>query len=271
MYELLFLDVDGTLKQEPHPISEVNKETIDRACRAGKKISIASGRNRDLILRTIKELKLDEYGSSYTIALNGAHIFENRSKKTLRIVSISLELTRFLFEKAFEFGISGHIYTENYAYFNYQDSQFDWYKKEDCRSELADMNREDLGLLEPPLKFILMSRESGLLDRYKEEVLPVTSGILNAEFSSRYTLEFTSVYASKGLAMGYIASLHGYPVSSAIAVGDGENDISMLKMAGLGIAMKNALDSVKAVADTITERTCREDGVSEIIEKYLLV
>ncbi|HKL79679.1 MAG TPA: Cof-type HAD-IIB family hydrolase [Mobilitalea sp.] len=270
-YELLFLDMDGTLKQEPDQISEKNKEAIRLACKAGKKVMIASGRNRDLILSTVKELHLDIYGVSYTLALNGAHIIDNITGNTLHSVPISLALTQYLFEKAYKYEITSHVYTENFVYFNYKDFQFDWYQKEGCDCRLVTLEQPGLGLEEMPLKFYLFSKDSKKLELYKQETEKVTEGILNAEFSSKYSLEFTSIHASKGLGMEYVCGLFGLPLASAIAAGDGENDISMLKMAGLGIAMNNALDSVKAVADTITKRTCKEDGVTEIIEEYLMV
>jgi hypothetical protein len=269
-YELIFLDVDGTLKQEPYTISDRNKDAILTALRAGKKVSIASGRNKDLILQTVKELRLDEAGDSFTVALNGAHIVENRTGRTLHTVPIPLQLTRFLYEKSYEYGISSHVYTENLVYFNYQDNQYEWYGKQGCRCRLVQMDREDLGFVETPLKFLLISKDREKLEAVKRAAVPVTTGILNAEFSSIYTLEFTSVHASKGLGMEYVCRLHNLPLSKVIAAGDGENDISMLKLAGLGIAMKNALDPVKASADAVTTRTCKEDGVTEIIEEYLL-
>lgn len=269
-YELLFLDVDGTLKQEPHGVSAKNKEAVKEALRMGKKISIASGRNKDLLMNIVKELKLSDYGDTYTVALNGAHIFENCTGKTLHTEPISLEMTRKLFEKAYELRITCHVYTENYVYFNYNDSQFSWYQKEGCNCLLVDMDREDLGLSEPPLKFYLFSKEAHKLERYKSETDTFLEQSFNAEYSSKHSLEYTSVHASKGLGMEYVCGLLQKPLSRAIAAGDGENDISMIKMAGLGIAMKNGLDSVKTVADTITEHTCKEDGVTEIIHKYLL-
>lgn len=270
-YELLFLDVDGTLKQEPHAISQVNKKAIQRACRAGKIISIASGRNRDLILRTVKELHLDEYGTSYTVALNGAHIIENNTAKTLHTVPISMELTRYLFKKTYELGISCHVYTEGPAYFNLQDEQFDWYADEGCDCRPIDMDHKNLGMTWEPLKFYMYSQDIARLTALKEQTQSVVSKELNAEFSNEFSLEYTSIRASKGLGLEYICKLYNMPLSLAIAAGDGENDISMLRMAGLGIAMKNSLDTVKTSADIVTKRTCLEDGVAEIINEYLLV
>ncbi|MDF2541168.1 MAG: Cof-like hydrolase [Herbinix sp.] len=270
-YELLFLDVDGTLKQEPEGISDVNKEAILKACRAGKIISVASGRNRDLIMNTVKELRLNEFGDTYTVALNGAHIIENKTGRTLHTVPISMELVTFLFQKAYEHKVSCHVYTENYIYFNYHDIQFEWYKKNGGYCELVNMGNLDLGIKEVPLKFYFYSKNTKRLLRIFQESADIVNGSLNGEFSSKYSLEYTSIHASKGLGMEYVCNLFQMNTSRAIAAGDGENDISMIKMAGLGIAMKNALDTVKAEADTVTKRTCMENGVAEIILEHLLV
>lgn len=269
-YELLFLDMDGTLKQEPDPISEGNKMAILKATGAEKKISIASGRSKAMLLPTVKELGLDKSKDTYTIALNGAHIVSSQTGQTLHTEEIPMNLTRILFEKSLELEISSHVYTENLVYFNYQDYQFEWYQNEGCDCYLVDLGQDDMGLKEPPLKFFLHSKEPLKLEQFKEEVIHLTKDLLIAEFSSLYSLEFTSIQVSKGQALRYICDLHQLPTSAAIAAGDGENDISMIQAAGLGIAMKNALDTVKAVADTVTKSTCREDGVAEIIENYLL-
>ncbi len=270
-YEMIFLDVDGTLKQEPYNISENNKKAVRVACKAGVKVSIASGRNKDLLLTTVKELGLYEYGNSYTVALNGAHIIDNNTGKTLQTIPIPLHLVKQLFHNANKHEITCHVYTENYVVFNYHDDQYQWYQKGGCQCELIDLEREDFGLKEAPLKFFLLSKDKSKLRQFKEEMSDSTKEVLNAEFSSIYSLEYTSIHASKGLGMEYVCNLFQVPLSKTIAVGDGENDISMLSKAGLGIAMKNGLESVKAVADTISDYSCKEDGVKEIIHKYFLL
>ena len=62
----------------------------------------------------------------------------------------------------------------------------------------------------------------------------------------------------------------GIPVEQSIAVGDQSNDLTMIRIAGLGVAMGNATEEVKAVADTVTA-DCDHDGVAQVIEQYLLL
>ena len=228
-YDLLFLDVDGTLKQEPYHISEKNKEAVMNACHAGKKVSIATGRNKGLILNTVRELQLADYTNSYTVALNGAHIIDNCTGDTLRTVPISTHLALQLFLMAYELDVSCHVYTENLICFNYSDFHYDWYKKLGCDCRLVDMGCSELGLDEAPLKFFVTSQDCEKLNTFKKEMHTATMHSLNAEFSSPYTLEYTSIHASKGLGMEYVCGLFGKSPSPAITADEGENDISIKK------------------------------------------
>lgn len=208
-YDLLFLDVDGTLTQEPNQMLEVDKEAVIRACCAGKKVSLASGRNKNLILNTIRELELGKYGASYTVALNGAHIIDNHTGDTLHTIPICPHLTYRLFLKAYELDVSCHVYTENLVYFNYNDIQYDWYKKGGCDCRFVDMGSPDLGLEEAPLKFFVTSMDRDKLECFKREMQETTKNSLSAEFTSEYSLEYTSLHASKGLGLEYICNLYG--------------------------------------------------------------
>lgn len=214
-YDLLFLDVDGILKQEPNEISEGEKEAVIRACCAGKKVFITSGRSKKLILNTIEELQLNLYGTSYTVALNGAHIIDNHSGMTLHTVPICTQLTYRLFLKAYELDVSCHVFTENLIYFNYNDIQYDWYKKGGCDCRFVDMGSPDLGLKEAPLKFFVSSQDKEKLECFKKEMQEATKQSLHAEYSSDYSLEYTSIHASKGLGMEYICNLFGKSASEA--------------------------------------------------------
>ena len=88
--------------------------------------------------------------------------------------------------------------------------------------------------------------------------------------SQPFYLEFFSSKVSKATAMDQIGELYGFTPKQTIAIGDGCNDLSMISHAALGIAMKNAPDEVKAHADYVTTRTNDEDGVAEVLKKFIL-
>lgn len=87
--------------------------------------------------------------------------------------------------------------------------------------------------------------------------------------SSPEALEIVPTGVNKAAGLARVAAILGIPREETIAIGDGENDISMLRWAGLGIAMANAPENVKAAADVIAP-ACDEDGAAWAMEKYLL-
>ena len=93
---------------------------------------------------------------------------------------------------------------------------------------------------------------------------------LNISSSWINNLEVTRNDVSKGNSLIYLTRHLDIDLSSTIAMGDNNNDISMITKAGLGVAMKNGTQEVKEKADIITEFSNNEDAVAEIIEKYLL-
>lgn len=114
---------------------------------------------------------------------------------------------------------------------------------------------------------ILQSGDNEILTMFKEKNLSIYRDDITAEFSLPFFLEVYNSGASKGHAMAKIGETYGIDRDEIIAIGDGENDISMIEYAGVGIAMENGLDIVKKNADFIALSNS-EDGVSYAIKKY---
>ena len=83
-------------------------------------------------------------------------------------------------------------------------------------------------------------------------------------------LEFSHLQSNKGDAVRFMADFYGVPMGDTIAVGDEENDCPMIEAAGVGVAMANASQVVKDVADYVTERDNNHSGIAEVIEKFVL-
>ena len=87
--------------------------------------------------------------------------------------------------------------------------------------------------------------------------------------SKPFYLEFFNNAVSKAAAIDRIGDLYGFSSLETIAIGDGFNDLSMIRHAALGVAMANAPDEVKQCADYVTTHTNNEDGVAEVLEKFI--
>jgi Cof subfamily protein (haloacid dehalogenase superfamily) len=104
-----------------------------------------------------------------------------------------------------------------------------------------------------------------------ESILRTYLGDAVTIFTSKpYFLEILPANVNKGTALEKIANLLGIDQKDVIAIGDSMNDEAMLRWAGLGIAMANSDDRIKNIADMVTSRNNDDDGVTEVIEKYIL-
>ena len=104
----------------------------------------------------------------------------------------------------------------------------------------------------------------------REEMFPLYAGIKKVKMftSGAYLFEAVSENAGKGNGLIDVCRRLGVPVSQSVAFGDELNDVDMIQVAGLGVAMGNARAEAKAAADTVTS-SCERDGVAEILEKIV--
>lgn len=267
MFKMLTMDLDGTLLNEEHVISQVNKENIRRISENGVKIILASGREPVSILPFSRELGINDY----MIGLNGAIISDGTGKDIIYEKNIPPVVAKYIVYKCEEQNILNIIFIRNKLFIS---------TLEDKRAEL--FNKYTNTKIEPVGKLSSFIEQNNLWNSIGKMLQPDDNKILKefqfdiehkwsddvvAEFSLPFFLEVYNTRASKGQAMGIIAKKYDIDIRETIAIGDGENDLSMIEVAGLGVAMENALEIVKKSADYITLSNI-EDGVSHVIRKY---
>jgi HAD superfamily hydrolase (TIGR01484 family) len=108
-----------------------------------------------------------------------------------------------------------------------------------------------------------------LLD-FRAEMRKTTAGKLFDVFSKPEMLEFSHLQSNKGDAVRFMADFYKVPLADTIAAGDEENDCPMIKAAGVGVAMANASDVAKSVADYVTISDNNHGGIAEIIQKFVI-
>lgn len=133
----------------------------------------------------------------------------------------------------------------------------------------ADKVYENYKIPSNAQKIIFLHPDHKLLEECVKEA-SVFSEDIRCEFSDWNSLEFTPITAGKGIGLVKVAKALGIAVEDTVAVGDGENDFTMLDAAGLSVVPANALDTVKARADVVLEKTCGESAVAEAIERFFL-
>lgn len=269
MYNLLALDLDGTLLNENHEISEINKQMISEAKKRGVKIVLISGREPSSVKYYSNELKLNEL----IVGLNGGMITDSKAEEILFNKCIDKGLEKKTINSMEDANMCGLVFIEGKIYTK---------DKSDSRFEIFEnytvMDIEQVGKISTFLENeslwdkiskILLVDDNSKLNSYKKLLLSLEPTELTIEFSLPYFLEIYSGDVSKGKALEYISKFYGIKRDHIIAIGDGENDIDMIKFAGLGVSMDNAPDVVKENADIVTLSN-KEDGVSAIIRDFII-
>lgn len=271
MKKILFTDLDGTLLNNEKLVSEGNRAAIERLLQAGHYLVVATGRPTKSAFQVVQKLGLTMPGC-YMIAYNGGVIFDCSKEEIWMEKRLPMEHVRYLFEEATKYSLYVQTYGEDdkiLASFDGAELQFYTGGNRgalDC--EVTDDICQVLN--EAPNKVLLIDlNEKGIL-KFWEEHRDWEEGRCDSTFSCPEYLEYLPKGVSKGSAVRTLCEMLNVDIKNAYAAGDERNDISMIEAAGVGIAMKNAVDEAKAVADYVTENDNEHDGIAEVIDKLIL-
>jgi len=181
-----------------------------------------------------------------------------------------LDVVRTLFEEAPKWGLYVQTYNDDCVLVEEDSEYIRWYSSR-IRMPYAVVDDVMEALKAEPLKCIVAHMtDHEKLERFKDEVGSKLSDVTENIFSNPVLLEFGSKKAGKGMALENLCRVLGVDREDTIAVGDEGNDVDMIRRAGIGVAVKNAIDAAKEAADIITENDHEADAVAEIIERYLI-
>ena len=260
---VLALDLDGTLTDSKKRISERTKESIDKFITAGGTVALASGRPTFGVMPVAKILELDKKGG-YILSYNGGCFLDCKNNKQLFMKELTHEYLPILEKQAKEFGINLMTYNGDKAYALDIDEQY--YMIE---ININHFIRVKADPLTPQITFpiikCLMTADGDYLAKVEREMKKYWEGKLNIVRSEPYFLEVTEVGIDKASTITNMVKKLGKSVDNLICCGDGFNDLSMIQAAGIGVAMANAQERVRAAADYITKSN-DEDGIVDVVE-----
>ncbi len=267
-YNVLFSDMDGTLLKTDKTISPATKKALDDFVAAGGRLVLTSGRPPESILEVAEKQGI-LYKGSYIIAYNGAMIYDCDERKVIHKEVISREDVSLIEQEALSHNLHIHTYEGNQVVSHVKDDEILYYTTfvhMDIKY-LKDYGKE---LIEEPMKMIAIDlHDHGKLNVFKDAIKPILKDRVQVLFSTPMYLEFLPVNAGKGNAVAKLCEMLNIPLDHAIAIGDEENDISMIKTAGLGVAMKNGSPLTRESADLVTDKTNDEDAFVDLIQQIL--
>ena len=263
--KLLAIDLDGTLTDKLPLISAANQAAIAQAMARGVRVALATGRAYSIAARVAHELKLNAPLISY----QGGLIQDHRSGQVLLSEQMPADVGRRLIKFAREKKLHLVMYMADANYTELPSSQMERVIGGEgmclkIANNLLCLLDEEAG----PIKFLFIQPKRQN-DRIFELVTEAFGQELTVIRSSAVLVEALLPTTSKGRGLRVVAEHFGIPLSQTMAIGDQDNDVSMLEVAGLAIAVQNASPAAKQAADAIAPPV-EEDGVARAIQTYIL-
>ncbi|RXZ84261.1 HAD family phosphatase [Paenibacillaceae bacterium] len=246
-YKLVALDMDGTLLNDRSEISEENAKAIQQALDKGIIVCFSTGRGFRSALPYAEQLRLE----TPMITVNGSEIW-HRPHVLHRRVFLSQQVVEKLHALAVEYG-------EELWFWAYTVEAV--YNKEKWLRPDESLDSKHW------LKFGYDTRSDVIRQEIRAEI--DSWGGLEITNSSPWNMEINAAGVSKASAIRELCGLLNINISEVIAVGDSLNDIAAIREAGLGVAMGNAQDAVKAAADVVTVDN-NEHAVARVLEQFVL-
>lgn len=263
MKKIAFFDLDGTLLNKEKKVFLENKEAIKRARENGIEIVICTGRQQGAARLYQKEAG----AGRYVITTNGAEIYDTLEEEQLYHCSLETEFCKTFYKYILENDLFFRIDTKHARYFNQE------------RNRVLD----EILFNEEPDKFFeennILQISVGSIDSKKiDEAIRYLSNNPNVKIENRYIARLTADKlnminiinrnASKGNAIRGLCKYLKIDIEDAVAFGDDYNDISMLEAVGHPIAMGNAYEEIKQLAEEVIQPN-DEPGIAEILNRFV--
>ncbi len=264
MYKAVFTDMDGTLLTQEHTVSNTTKQTIQRLIQQGVLVIPISARPLHGMLHITDAIFPKDIP---VVSLNGSYIYHNGS--IIYQIDVSIPEAGAINELVSKHPVSPMYY-----------SQMEWYANADTDAVKKEQKITPVPVTVQPFKEtiaawkakqngpnkILIAGDAQLILNVEQELLHIFGNHLNIYKSQPRYVEVMNHAASKTNALQFIMKMYGLQQSEVIAIGDNYNDKGMIEFAGLGIAMGNAPEEIKASAGMVTD-TNNNDGVAKALDK----
>lgn len=267
-YRAIALDLDGTLTNHDKVVTPKTRETLLKAESEGAVIILASGRPTYGITPIAECLELDKRGG-YILSYNGGNIVDAKTGEKLFSQFLPDEVIPILYKYAREHQHALLGYVGNEIITEMPD---DPYVKEESRINKMNIRRVGnlLEALEPHPTKLLMTGDPEDMVKAEEALKKELGEKMDIFRSAPFFLELVPKGIDKAQSLLRLLEKIGLSTDVLMAFGDGYNDLSMLKLAGMGVAMENAAPEVKAEADYVTLSN-EEDGVAAALEHFNMV
>ena len=265
-YKLMLIDCDRTLLNDQGIITERTIKAVRDAIRNGVKVVFASGRAPSGIEDIVKTIGAEDL-FDYFVCFNGGMIVRAKDKQIVSESSLTIEdIIRIADSISCDPDIY-YVFTSKRLICRGNNNQ----ATNEAKKNGMSVTQGDASRLDDDEKIFKMvfAGEKEELDKIEQRLPEILRKQYNLTRSEPNNLEFVSLQASKGYALLKLADMLQISIHDTICIGDSENDSSMLELAGTGVAMGNACEELKAIADYVTDNN-NNDGLAKAIEELVL-
>ena len=265
-YKLIAMDLDGTLNNDDKQITEITRAALMDAQKRGIRLALASARPSPGLYRERDVLRLQDH-DGILMSYNGGRIVDAATGRTLFETSMPLEETRYVLRRLEELPVTPILDDGVQFYVTDKSAYMVDYECWNNRMECTEVENLADFISFAPVK-ILMSVQPEILAEVQAKIAAFLPEDLTVVQTAAFYLEVIPKVINKGQGIRDICRTLGISPEEVIAFGDAANDIPMLQAAGVGVAMGNAAEPVKAAADKVT-LTNNEDGIAAALKELL--
>lgn len=266
--KLITIDIDDTLVNTAKQVTPRVKDALQEATAQGVKVVLTTGRPLPGVQEYLDELGLNHQDDQYAITYNGG-VVQTTNGEELGGKELAYSDYLRLREVADELGAYLQVETIDAAYTSAKEINY-WASRENflIKMPLIIKPVDEMDPNDHYVKFMFIGDEADI-DSWRDALPADVKEAYYIVKSTPQHLEFMHKDATKGSGLLTLAAKLGIDRSETMALGDQQNDVTMIEAAGLGVAMGNAVPEVKAVADVETT-TQNADGVGVAVEKWVL-
>lgn len=265
-YEMLVLDLDGTLTNSEKKITDATRKAIIEIQEAGKKVVLASGRPTQGIVPLAEELQLQKFGS-YILSYNGGRIINCGTNEIIYNKILPENVISPVCQMVQPYDVDLITYSDTEIWSHKTPNKYT--KIESFINHMDIVPKEDfVNAIDFPINKLLITGEPSIAEKLEEVLKGHFHGYLNIYRSEPFFLEVMPQNIDKANSLQKLLSSIGLTADQMICCGDGYNDLTMIEYAGLGVAMANAQPLIKEKADYITKSN-DEDGVLYVINQFM--
>lgn len=263
---IIALDLDGTLLTSERTISSNTLQLLEQLQQDGHKVVISTGRPVSGASCIADQLLLDQY-EGFLMAYNGGVIQNWQNKDFVHSIFLSKDAIELANRYAKESGFSIVCYYDKYIVSDSDMNPYMEYSMKRNGLNFKKVNDFIEDVTYPISKCMVIGKPEGL-QLLEQRIISNNHSCFCVYRSEPYFLEVVPPGIDKAAGLKVLLNHLGFSQSQLIAFGDGYNDISMLRFAGIGVAMSNAAEEVKAMADFIAPSN-NEEGVFRALSELI--